>query len=137
MNVYNNINKHKPRNLCPYNYIIPSGLLSGSAFKGVNHCFLFFKFCLFIFGCAGSSFLCTGFLCLQRVRAVLCCGVRLLVTVSSLCGAWILGAQASLVLGSRAQALQWYTGFVVLRHVEFSQSGIININFKDAYVTRE
>lgn len=53
VNVYNNINKHKPRNLCPYNYIIPSGLLSGSAFKGVNHCFLFFKFCLFIFGCVG------------------------------------------------------------------------------------
>ena len=59
-----------------------------------------FKF-LFIFGCAGSLSLCSGFLYLQQAGSF-CHSAW----ASHYCGAWALGTRASVVavLGCRAQA---------------------------------
>ena len=67
---------------------------------------------LFIFGCIGSSLLCTGFLWLPRAGATLRCGARASHCGGfSCCGARARGAQASVVvahgLSSRgSQALE-------------------------------
>ena len=54
---------------------------------------------LFIFGCVGSLLLRTGFLQLRRAGATLCCGARAShCNGFSCCGAWALGAQASVVV---------------------------------------
>ena len=62
----------------------------------------FFKIYLFIFGCIGSSLLCTGFLQLWRVEATLHCGAQ-----ASHCGGFshgrarAPGARASVVVACR------------------------------------
>ena len=46
---------------------------------GLQFLFFFFNnslFCLFIFACVGSSFLCVGFLQLRQAGATLHCGAR-------------------------------------------------------------
>ena len=70
-----------------------------------NFCFLgfsFFKknlFYLFIFGHVGPSLLHTGFLQLRRARATLRCSARApRCSGFSCCGAWALGAWASVVV---------------------------------------
>ena len=73
---------------------------------------LFFKknlfIYLFIFGCIGSSLLCTGFLQLRRAGATLCCSAW-----DSHCGGFSChGAKA---LGAWAQQL-WLAGSVVVEH---------------------
>ena len=68
---------------------------------------------LFIFGCFGSLLLCVGFLQLWRAGATLRCGVWASHCGGfSFCGAWALGAWASVVgphgLSScGSQALEW------------------------------
>ena len=89
---------------------------------------------LFIFGCVGSSLLCTGFLQLRRVGATLRCGVWashcgvffLLWSMGSRhmgfssCGTW---AQELWLTGCRAQAQQlWRMGLVALWHVGSSRT---------------
>ena len=60
--------------------------------------FYFFKF-IFIFGCVGFSLLCAGFLQLRRAGATLRCGARASRCGGfSCCGAWALGAWASVVV---------------------------------------
>ena len=57
---------------------------------------------LFIFGCVGSSWLCAGFLQLQRAGATLYCGARASHCGGFFCcGARALGAQASIVAACR------------------------------------
>ena len=57
---------------------------------------------LFIFGCVGSSLLCTGLLCLRQAGATLHCGARAShCGVFSCCGAQALGMQASVVVACR------------------------------------
>ena len=75
----------------------------------------FFKFiCLFIFGCAGSSLLCEGFLQLRQAGATPHRGAR----ASHRCGLSCCGAQAP-----NAQAQQpWLTGSAAPRHVGSSQT---------------
>ena len=55
---------------------------------------LFFFFLIFIFGCTGSSWMCTGFLWLQRAEASPGCGVQAYGGGFSCCGAQALGGQA-------------------------------------------
>ena len=58
-------------------------------------------FCLFVFGCVGSSLLCAGFLQLWRVGATLRCGVRASHCGGfSCCRAQALGTRASVVVAS-------------------------------------
>ena len=69
--------------------------LSWSFFYIYIYIYLF----LFIFGCVGSSLLCAGFLWLWRAGATLCCCARASHCGGlSCCGAWALGAQASVVV---------------------------------------
>ena len=77
---------------------------------------------LFVFGSAGSSFLCTGFLQLWRARAILRCGMR-----ASHCGGFsCLGAQAVGRVGFSSCGIQpkqlWHIGLVAPQHVESSQT---------------
>ena len=89
---------------------------------------------LFIFGCVGSSLLCSGFLQQWRVGATLCCGAQashchgfLLLwstgsrrTGFSSCGTW---TQQLWAVGSRAQAQQMLrTGFLAPWHVGSSRA---------------
>ena len=62
--------------------------------------FFFYKFIyLFIFGCVGSSLLCTGFLWLRREGITLCCRARASHCGGfSCCRARALGARASVVV---------------------------------------
>ena len=76
--------------------------------------FLNYLFYLFIFGCVGSSFLCEGFLQLQRVGATLHRGAR----ASHCRGLSCCGAQAP---DAQAQQL-WLTGPVAPQHVGSSQT---------------
>ena len=76
--------------------------------------FFFLIIYLFIFGCVGSSFLCEGFLQLQRAGATLHRGVR----ASHCHGLSCCGARAP---DTQAQQL-WLTGLVVPRHVGSSQT---------------
>ena len=79
---------------------------------GVHISFFLYKFifCLFIFGCVGSSLLRVGFLQLQGAGATLCRSARASHGgVFSCCRVWALGARASVVVahglsscGSRA-----------------------------------
>ena len=63
---------------------------------------IFFKIYLFIFGCIGSSLLCTGFLQLWRAGATLRCGAQAShCSGFSCCGARALGARASVVVARR------------------------------------
>ena len=63
--------------------------------------FILFTY-LFIFGCIGSSLLCAGFLQLWRVGTTLCCSALASRCGGlSCCGAWALGAQASVVVARR------------------------------------
>ena len=77
--------------------------------------FFFFKpLGLFIYGCVGSSFLCEGFLQLQRAGATPHRGARASHYRSlSCCGAQAPEAQAQQV---------WLTGLVAPRHVGSSQT---------------
>ena len=60
-----------------------------------SECLLFFLF----FGCTGSSLPCTGFLQLWRAGATLHCGVQASHYGGfSYCGAWAIGARASVVV---------------------------------------
>ena len=78
--------------------------------------FFFNKFIyLFIFGCAGSSFLCEGFLQLQQAGSTLHRGVL----ASHYRGLSCCGAQAP---DAQAQQL-WLTGPVALWHVGSSKTG--------------
>ena len=62
-------------------------------------CILLFKINFFIFGCVGSSLLCAGFLQLRRTGATLRCSAWAShCSGFSCCGAWALGAQASVVV---------------------------------------
>ena len=54
---------------------------------------------LFIFGCAGSLLLCSGFLYLQQAGATFCCSAW----ASHYCGAWALGTWASVFAAFRLQ----------------------------------
>ena len=57
-----------------------------------------FLFILFVFGCIGSSLLCTGFLYLQWAGATLCCGAWASHRGGFSCwGVWALGVRASVV----------------------------------------
>ena len=100
----------------------------------IIECSFFFFFNLFIFGCVGSSLLCTGFLQLRRVGAyssLRCTGFSLLWLLLlrstgsrhagfSSCGTW---AQQLWLVGSRAQAQQlWRTGLVAPWHVRSSRA---------------
>ena len=78
-------------------------------------CFLFF-FNLFIFGCAGSSFLCKGFLQLRQAGATFHRGAR----ASHYRGLSCCGAQAP---DAQAQQL-WLTGLVAPQHVGFPRPGL-------------
>ena len=91
-------------------YISPEAhiciIMSGLQFLFFLIYFILFIFYLFIFGCVGSSLLCTGFLQLRRARATLRCDAQ-----ASHCGgrARALGAWAPVVVahglsscGSRA-----------------------------------
>ena len=95
-------------------------LKCGYTKEGQKHPFsLFFFFLilfiyLFIYGCAGSSFLCDGFLQLQQVGATLHRSVR----ASHYRGLSCCRAQAP---DAQAQQL-WLTGLVALRHVGSSQT---------------
>ena len=81
---------------------------------------------LFIFGCIGSSLLCTGFLQLWQAGATLRCSVRAShCSGFSCCGAWALGAQAQQLwlAGSRAQAQQlWGTSLVAPQDIGSSRT---------------
>ena len=79
----------------------------------LNLFFFTFYLFIFIFGCVGSSLLCTGFLQLRRSGATLHCGVRASNCSSfSCCRAWALGARASVVVAHRLQS----AGSVVVAH---------------------
>ena len=102
--------------------------------RKVQMCLFIYLFIFIIFGCVGSSLLCTGFLQLWEVGATLRCGARASHHGGfSCCGAWALecagfsrcGAwtQQLWLTGSRAQAQQlWRTGLVAPRHVGSSQT---------------
>ena len=65
---------------------------------------------LFIFGCVGSSLLCTGFLYLQRVGVTLRCGEQASHCGGfSCCGAQALGAWASVVVACRLSGCGLWT----------------------------
>ena len=69
-----------------------------SSFTYAPSLFFFVFISLFICGCVGSSLLCAGFLQLRRVEATLRCGAGTSHCGGfSCCGAWALGAQASVV----------------------------------------
>ena len=75
----------------------------GRAPQGVSFFFSlsnkFILFYLFIFGCVGSSLLLTGLLYLRRAGATLRCSARASHCGGfSHCGAWALGARASVVV---------------------------------------
>ena len=83
------------------------------------HLFIYLFVCLFIFGCVGSSLLHVGFLQLRRVRPTVSCGARAShCSGFSCCGAWALGARASVVVacglsscGARVQLLRGMWNF--------------------------
>ena len=85
----------------------------GSIYKIFFNSILFIY--LFIYVCVGSSFLCEGFLQLQRAGATLHRGAR----ASHYRGLSCYGAQAP---DAQAQQL-WLTGPVAPRHVGSSQTG--------------
>ena len=74
-----------------------------SFFFNMNGWILFIY--LFIFGCVGSSSLCVGFLWLWRAGATLHCSVWASHCGGfSCCGAWALGAWASVVVARRLRS---------------------------------
>ena len=90
-----------------------------------------YKFCLFIFVCAGSSFLCMDFLQLQQAGTTLFVVCGLLIAVASLvehrlqaCTGLKVGAAHGLQLtGPRAQAQQlWHMALVAPWYVQSSQT---------------
>ena len=86
--------------------------------------FLFFinLFYLFIFGCVGSSLLCTGFLQLRRKGATLRCGARASHCGGFFCcGARALVVWASIVVAHGLQQL-WCMGLVAPQHVGSSRT---------------
>ena len=68
---------------------------------------------LFIFDCVGSLLLSTGFLWLRQVGATLCCGAQAShCSGFSCCGAWALGARASVIVALEFQSV----GSVIVVH---------------------
>ena len=95
--------------------------------RWINFIFIdLFIFCLFIFGCIGSSLLRAGFLQLWRAEATLRGGARASYCDGfSCCRAWALGtrAQQLWLASSRVQAQQlWCTGLVTTVHVGSSRT---------------
>ena len=75
--------------------------------------FFFYKFIYFIFVCVGSSLLHVGFLQLRRAGATLLCSALASHNVGFFCcGAWALGAWASVVVAHGLQS----AGSVVVAH---------------------
>ena len=81
---------------------------SRNSLKEILRDILLNLFYLFIFGCVGSSLLCTGFVQLRRAGATLCCGARASHCGGfSACGALALGTRASVVVARGLSSCGW------------------------------